>query len=69
MPVRLKKLVGTIAILIYLVIYLFAAAAIADGLPSIWLIQLVYFAIAGVVWVFPLKYLLAWMTKSPSSER
>ncbi|MEM6414296.1 MAG: DUF2842 domain-containing protein [Pseudomonadota bacterium] len=67
MAPRYRKLVGTFAILPYLFIYLFAAAALGDLLPRFWLSDLVYFAIAGSVWVFPLKYLLKWMTGSDSA--
>lgn len=65
MPVRVKKLVASFVLVTGLFAYLFAAAALAERLPDMWLVKLVYFAIAGVAWAFPLKGLLTWMNADP----
>ena len=55
MPVRLKKLLGTVLILIWLFFYvLFALKLAATILPdSHWLVQLAYYAFAGIAWIVP----------------
>ncbi len=60
---RARKALGCAALLAYLALYTAAAAAIgvalAPSLPA-WAL-LVYFAIAGLVWVIPLKPMFRWM--------
>ncbi|RZO68398.1 MAG: DUF2842 domain-containing protein [Parvularculaceae bacterium] len=68
MTPRLKKLVGLLIWLPYVFIYLFAAAAIGDHVPPHWALKLLYFALAGVIWVFPLKYLMNWMNAAPKVQ-
>lgn len=53
----------------YLVGYIAIAATIGGMLTKVpvWL-QLSYFAIAGVLWVFPLKPLFAWMHRDPKAH-
>lgn len=65
MQPRLKKFLGLFILLPALFLYLFAAAALSEQLPSFWLLKLVYFIIAGTVWAFPVKYLLRWMNTEP----
>ena len=65
MSPRNKKLIGLLVLLPYLLIYFFAAAALADFVPSFWLAKLLYFIVAGVVWVFPVKHLMLWMNAEP----
>lgn len=36
-----------------------AAAGLVEGLP--WPVQLLFYGVAGLVWVLPLKPLLRWM--------
>jgi hypothetical protein len=41
--------------------YTIAAVILADRLgPMPWPVQLVYFAVAGVLWVFPARWLMLW---------
>jgi hypothetical protein len=63
MEPRARKALGCSVLLAYLGLYAAAAgilgALLAPQLPA-WG-QVVYFAVAGIVWVFPLKPLFAWM--------
>ncbi len=55
MTVRARKLIGTVVLLIFLVLYAWAAAAIGAGritLAQHW-VQLAYFVTAGLAWVIP----------------
>ncbi len=65
MSPRYKKLIGFMAFLPALAIYFFAAAALGERVPDIQLLKVVYFLVAGVIWAFPTKYLLAWMNAEP----
>ncbi len=61
MKPRVKKLLGLVVLLPAVTIYFFAAAALSEVLPANTLMKTVYFVIAGVVWAFPVKYLIFWM--------
>jgi len=63
MTPRLRKLVGSFAILAFLVVYAIAAVRLADLLPDHPAIDLVYFLVAGTAWGLPLIPLLSWMNR------
>jgi hypothetical protein len=60
---RLRSFIGSVAILVFLVGYVWAATAIADRLPDDPMIKLVYFAVAGLAWGLPLLPLMTWMNR------
>ncbi|NRA87943.1 MAG: DUF2842 domain-containing protein [Rhizobiales bacterium] len=60
---RSRKLIGILAVIVYLTIYCFFAAALGE-----WLVlgngvgwEITYFAIAGFIWIFPIIKLFRWM--------
>lgn len=61
MSARYRKLLGLFILLPGMFFYLLIAAALSERLPDFWLIKLVYFAIAGIAWAFPVKRLMGWM--------
>ncbi|MFM8820378.1 MAG: DUF2842 domain-containing protein [Phenylobacterium sp.] len=63
MKPSLRSFVGSVAILVFLAAYVWAATAIADRLPDDMRIKLVYFAIAGVAWGLPILPLMTWMSR------
>ena len=63
MPSRLRKLVGSIALLAFLAIYVAVAVTLADRLPDNRLVELVYFVVVGTAWGLPLLPLIAWMQR------
>ncbi|MBL9012505.1 MAG: DUF2842 domain-containing protein [Alphaproteobacteria bacterium] len=67
MPVRVKKLIGTLLILIWIFFYaLFAVKLAATVLPdSHWVVQLAYYAFAGIAWIVPAGFLIQWMSEEP----
>jgi peptidoglycan/LPS O-acetylase OafA/YrhL len=70
MPDRLKKLVGGLALVVFVCVYALTAMTVAAAkLPgtSGWT-QLVYFMVAGLAWVIPAGALIAWMVK-PRGKR
>jgi len=66
MQARTRKAIGCAVLLGYLGTYALAAAAVgvllAPLLPP-WG-ELIYYAVAGVIWVFPMKPLFGWMNRA-----
>ena len=65
MNMRMRKAVGCAGLLAYMALYVVLAATL-----GVWLLpliptwaQLMFYAIAGVVWIFPLKPLFGWMNR------
>ena len=68
---RMRKLIGTFILVLFVVVYSLTAMTIAAAkLPGTsGLIQLAYFIVAGLVWVIPAGFLIAWMQKKPSAKK
>lgn len=62
---RIRKLVGTLAILVFLVLYVSAAVAVAERLPKHPAVSMIYFLVVGLAWGLPLFPLLSWMNREP----
>ncbi len=65
MPQRIRKLVGTIVLVIFVSSYALIAMTVAAArLPNAsgWA-QLIFFMVAGLLWVLPAAALIAWMSK------
>lgn len=63
MPARLRKLIGLPAVLGFLAAYVAAVVWVADRLPNHWLIDLIFYATAGIAWGIPLIPLFRWMNQ------
>lgn len=65
MPQRLRKLLGSVVLVAFVSVYALTAMTLAAAkLPgaSGW-VQLVFFVVAGLLWVVPAVPLVAWMQK------
>lgn len=64
MKPRVKKAVGSVVILAWLVFYAGGAAQIGAAMTetSQWL-QLLFYIVAGVAWIIPLRPLMLWMNR------
>jgi membrane protein implicated in regulation of membrane protease activity len=65
----MRKFITMLILTTYIGLYIAAAATVGGMLvqqPK-WL-QLIYFVIAGVVWVFPLKPLMNWAKNGPAQS-
>ena len=65
MDMRTRKALGCAVLLAYIALYTVLAASLGVALVPLvptWA-QLVFYAIAGIVWIFPLKPLFAWMNR------
>jgi RsiW-degrading membrane proteinase PrsW (M82 family) len=71
MPPRLKKLVGTLLIVVLVIVYALVATAIAVAhlAESPWWVHLLYFLFTGVLWVVPAMFLIVWMERSARRRR
>jgi hypothetical protein len=63
MTARTRKLIGSMAIIAFLGLYVAAVAILAESLPPHWGAQLAFFVVAGVAWGAPLIPLIAWMNR------
>ena len=63
MGMRTKKLLGVFALLGILIVYsllvMKAAVAILPNANTI--VELLFYAVAGMAWVIPVRYLIVWM--------
>ena len=44
----------------FVIAYVAAAVTLVDVLPQHWAFQAVYFLVTGIVWVFPVWWLMRW---------
>ena len=44
----------------FIIAYVVGAITVPDILPDNWIVHAVYFLVAGVVWVFPIRWLMLW---------
>ena len=63
MQPRLRSFVGSMAILIFMAVYIVAATHVADRLPDNDAIKMVFFAVAGLLWGIPILPVISWMNR------
>lgn len=63
MPLRLKKLIGTVLLIALVIVYAVVATlvAVAQLAESHWLVHLAYFFFTGLLWVLPAMLIIKWM--------
>ena len=68
MSPRIKKLIGTVLMLIWLPIYALICMGVAVRvLPhAAWYVALLYYALAGTLWIVPIGLSLPWMHREPA---
>lgn len=68
MTIRTRKLVGTVALLVFLTVYAFLAmlAAVVLQVSSSKVAELLFYVIGGFAWVFPAALLVRWMQRPDS---
>lgn len=71
MPLRLKKLVGTILLVVLVVVYALvattvAAARLAESGP---LVHLAFFFFTGILWILPAMAIIKWLMIGPRSTK
>ena len=65
MPIRLRKLIGTVALLVLVIVWALVAMALAQN-PLIrenQIASITYYVVAGLGWVLPAMPLISWMSR------
>lgn len=65
MRMRTRKLLGTIALLVLVIVYSLAAMMVAIALQvnASKFVEILYYIIAGLAWVIPAGAIIWWMQK------
>jgi hypothetical protein len=65
MPIRTRKLVGTIALLVLVAVWSLTAMALAQAplLAGSRSLQALYYVVVGIGWVLPAMPIIAWMSR------
>ena len=67
MPIRLKKLIGTVLLVALVIVYALvattvAAARLAESGP---LVHLAFFLFTGILWILPAMGIIKWLMLPP----
>ena len=71
MPVRLKKLIGTVLLIVLVLVYALVATtvAVAQLSQSGPLVHLAFFFLTGLLWVLPAMAIIKWMMIGPLPKK
>jgi hypothetical protein len=71
MPIRLRKFIGMIALVVLVIVYAFTAMVIAQlKLPDAHrAVQMIYYVVVGLAWVIPAGVIIKWMQKPQEPTR
>lgn len=63
MPIRLKKLIGSILLVALVIVYAMAAVTVAAGRLATAgpLTHFIFFLVSGLLWVLPAMLIIKWM--------
>jgi Protein of unknown function (DUF2842) len=66
---KVRKLIGTVALLVFLTVYVLVAMLVAvvlqvRGVGGLG--EFAYYVVAGLVWVLPAGLIIQWMAKGPA---
>ena len=66
MPIRLRKLIGAVALLALVIVWALLAMALAQTVLSSvsGLLAAIYYLVAGLGWVLPAMPLIRWMSRT-----
>jgi hypothetical protein len=65
MPIRIRKLIGTVALLVLVAVWALVAMAVAQPVLASTnrLAAAIYYVVAGIGWVLPAMPLISWMSR------
>ena len=71
MPVRLKKLIGTVLLVLLVIVYALVATmvAVAQLAESSAIVHLIFFFLSGLLWILPAMWIIKWMVTPPKASR
>jgi hypothetical protein len=67
MPLRLKKLIGTVLLVVLVIVYALVATtvAVAQLAESGPLVHLAFFFLTGILWILPAMAIIKWLLLPP----
>jgi len=66
----MRKLIAMGGFLVWLAVYIVAVASLSEQVAAMpRSLQLVFYLVAGIAWVFPLRPLFRWMNQAGKQER
>lgn len=70
MPIRLKKLIGTILLIVLVVVYALVATTVAVARlgESGPLAHLAFFVFTGILWILPAMGIIKWLMLPPKPK-
>jgi hypothetical protein len=60
---RIRKLIGSLAIMAFLALYIWVVASMSLFVPDHWAAELAYYAVTGLAWGLPILPLISWMNR------
>jgi hypothetical protein len=63
MTARVRKAIGSLIIVAFLILYVAVASTIGGHMPDNWIAHLFFYTLAGVGWSLPLIPLMIWMNR------
>jgi hypothetical protein len=71
MSIRIRKLIGAVALILLVTVWALVAMAIAQFPPIFnnWWVAAIYYVVAGMGWVLPAMPLIRWMSGLPVRSR
>jgi len=60
---RVRKLIGSIAILVFLCVYVWFVASMSIFVPDNRAAEVLYYAVTGICWGLPIFPLISWMNR------
>ncbi len=63
MPMRLKKIIGALAICAFVLLWVVLTIAISVFVPKNLFAETLFYVVMGLGWAFPLMPVLRWMEK------
>jgi hypothetical protein len=71
MSIRIRKLIGAVALIVLVTVWALLAMAIAQFPPIFnnWWVAAIYYVVAGMGWVLPAMPLIRWMSGLPLRSR
>jgi Protein of unknown function (DUF2842) len=65
MPIRLRKLIGAVVLIVLVVTWALVAMALAQSpvVKANGLVEVIYYVVAGLGWVLPAMPLVRWMSR------
>ncbi len=63
MTARVRKLIGGLGIVVFVIAYAAVAVTISAVLPQRWWAELPFYLVVGVAWGLPIIPLITWMNR------